>query len=129
MTVARRSYVLTSRTSTMIYLSFTPEHHLFSLHMSNFAHCRFEATRQIRLMEREANEKTLKEDGATEERSRKVEWHVPIVAMTADVIQATHEECLKCGMDGYVSKPFEEEQLSQAVAKFFESKPVSNSNT
>ncbi|KAI9117780.1 hypothetical protein K1719_011195 [Acacia pycnantha] len=26
-----------------------------------------------------------------------------------NVIQATHEECLKCGMDGYVSKPFEAE--------------------
>ncbi|RWR75096.1 Signal transduction response regulator [Cinnamomum micranthum f. kanehirae] len=87
----------------------------------------FEATRQIRLMERKANEKTRKEDAATEERFRKVEWHVPILAMTADVIQATYEECLKCGMDGYVSKPFEEEQLSQAVAKFFESKPVSDS--
>ncbi|URD94456.1 Histidine kinase [Musa troglodytarum] len=33
--------------------------------------------------------------------------HIPILAMTADVIHATHEECLRCGMDGYVSKPFE----------------------
>nr|BAD43496.1 histidine kinase (AHK2) [Arabidopsis thaliana] len=47
-------------------------------------------------------------------------WHVPILAMTADVIQATHEECMKCGMDGYVSKPFEEEVLYTAVARFFE---------
>lgn len=78
-------------------------------------------------MEKKANEKTRKEDAATEERFRKIEWHVPILAMTADVIQATYEECVKCGMDGYVSKPFEEEQLSQAVAKFFESKPVSDS--
>jgi len=46
-------------------------------------------------------------------------WHVPILAMTADVIQATHEECLRCGMDGYVSKPFEEEQLYKALAPFF----------
>lgn len=80
----------------------------------------FEATRQIRLMERIANEK-IKED-ATVEGSRKAEWHMPILAMTADVIHATYEECLKCGMDGYVSKPFEEEQLYEAVAKFFESK-------
>ena len=48
-------------------------------------------------------------------------WHIPILAMTADVIQATNEECLKCGMDDYVSKPFEEEQLYSAVAHFFES--------
>lgn len=48
-------------------------------------------------------------------------WHVPILAMTADVIQATHVECARCGMDDYVSKPFEEEQLYSAVARFFES--------
>lgn len=46
-------------------------------------------------------------------------WHVPILAMTADVIQATHEECSKCGMDGYVSKPFEAEQLYREVSQFF----------
>jgi len=48
-------------------------------------------------------------------------WHTPILAMTADVVQATNEECRKCGMDGYVSKPFEEEQLYSAVACFFDS--------
>ena len=48
-------------------------------------------------------------------------WHTPILAMTADVIQASNEECMKCGMDDYVSKPFEEEQLYSAVARFFES--------
>lgn len=46
--------------------------------------------------------------------------HVPILAMTADVIQATHEECLKFGMDGYVSKPFEAEQLYREVSRFFQ---------
>jgi len=46
-------------------------------------------------------------------------WHVPILAMTADVIQATHEKCLRCGMDGYVSKPFEAEQLYREVSRFF----------
>lgn len=46
-------------------------------------------------------------------------WHVPILAMTADVIQATHEECIKSGMDGYVSKPFEPNQLYQEVSRFF----------
>ena len=58
---------------------------------------------------------------------RKAKWHVPVLAMTADVIHATYDECLKCGMDGYVSKPFEEENLYQAVSKFFESKTISDS--
>lgn len=47
--------------------------------------------------------------------------HVPILAMTADVIQATHEKCLGFGMDGYVSKPFEAEQLYREVSRFFQS--------
>ncbi|KAK0574857.1 hypothetical protein LWI29_030154 [Acer saccharum] len=85
----------------------------------------FEATRQIRQMESKANEQTMNGgstvDGIAEKRD---EWHLPILAMTADVIHATYDECLKCGMDGYVSKPFEEENLYQAVAKFFKSKPV-----
>lgn len=53
-------------------------------------------------------------------------WKVPILAMTADVIQATNEECQKCGMDGYVSKPFEAEQLYQEVSRFFHIKPNQN---
>ncbi|KAK1315030.1 Histidine kinase 4 [Acorus calamus] len=81
----------------------------------------FEATRRIRLMESSVNEQ-IRNRGTGE-----AEWHIPILAMTADVIQATHEECLKCGMDGYVSKPFDVEQLYKAVARFFENKPISDS--
>ncbi|KAK6931702.1 Signal transduction response regulator, receiver domain [Dillenia turbinata] len=82
----------------------------------------FEATRRIRLMESEANRRS--NGGPTVGGiASKVEWHIPILAMTADVIHATCDECLKCGMDGYVSKPFDEENLYQAVAKFFEAKP------
>ncbi|PKI65274.1 hypothetical protein CRG98_014312 [Punica granatum] len=80
----------------------------------------FEVTRKIRLMEREANEQM--KDGTRPTNIR--EWHIPVLAMTADVIHATYEECLKCGMDGYVSKPFEEENLYQAVSKFFQTDPV-----
>ncbi|EFJ31147.1 cytokinin receptor [Selaginella moellendorffii] len=61
----------------------------------------FEATRRIRCFEKRGGS------------------HVPILAMTADVIQATYDECRRCGMDDYVSKPFEEKQLYRAVAKFF----------
>ncbi|PWA54642.1 histidine kinase-like ATPase, C-terminal domain-containing protein [Artemisia annua] len=71
----------------------------------------FEATRQIRGLENRFNENVKSDVGY---------WHTPILAMTADVIQATDEECMKCGMDGYVSKPFEEEQLYSAAACFFE---------
>ncbi|GJT45912.1 histidine kinase 4-like protein [Tanacetum coccineum] len=77
----------------------------------------FEATRRIRLMESQANEQD----------NRTTKYHLPILAMTADVIHATFEECQKSGMDGYVSKPFQEENLYQAVAKFFESNPTTGS--
>ena len=33
----------------------------------------------------------------------------------ADVIQATYQERLRCGMYGYVSKPFEEDKLYRIV--------------
>ncbi|KAA3462744.1 histidine kinase 4-like [Gossypium australe] len=84
----------------------------------------FEATRLIRKMESQANEQ-INGGSIDEESARKGKWHVPILAMTADVIHATYDECLKWGMDGYVSKPFEEENLYQAVAKFFKAKPIS----
>ncbi|GAB4825284.1 Histidine kinase 2 [Ancistrocladus abbreviatus] len=81
----------------------------------------FEATRHIRHMESEYNEKMESREVSIEVFPDANYWHTPILAMTADVIQATNEECLKCGMDDYVSKPFEEEQLYSAVARFFES--------
>uniref|UniRef100_A0A1J3JZM8 histidine kinase n=1 Tax=Noccaea caerulescens TaxID=107243 RepID=A0A1J3JZM8_NOCCA len=71
----------------------------------------FEATRRIREMEEEMNKRM----------DNKTRWHLPVLAMTADVIQATHEKCLKSGMDGYVSKPFEAQQLYREVSRFFDS--------
>lgn len=87
----------------------------------------FEATRRIRSMENQANEQQLNGSvkGSCDNWTK--EWHLPILAMTADVIHATFEECKKSGMDEYVSKPFQEENLYQAVAKFFESKPSADS--
>ncbi|CAH8299349.1 unnamed protein product [Eruca vesicaria subsp. sativa] len=81
----------------------------------------FEATRRIRDMEEEMNERNKTGESLTVEESNRTRWHLPVLAMTADVIQATHEECLKCGMDGYVSKPFEAEQLYREVSRFFSS--------
>ncbi|XP_057826910.1 probable histidine kinase 6 [Cryptomeria japonica] len=76
----------------------------------------FEATKRVRNLEYAYNS-----EPSREEHGNARNFHVPILAMTADVIQATHEKCLRCGMDGYVSKPFEEEQLYRAVAQFFKS--------
>lgn len=85
--------------------------------MLEMSFCRFEATRRIRGMEEEMNNG----EALTVEEGKRSRWHLPVLAMTADVIQATHEKCLKCGMDGYVSKPFEAEQLYREVSRFFNS--------
>ncbi|KAK1318180.1 Histidine kinase 3 [Acorus calamus] len=75
----------------------------------------FEATKRIRDMEDDANERIRRGETSS---YNVTHWHTPILAMTADVIQATYEECLRCGMDGYVSKPFDGEQLYREVARF-----------
>ncbi|CAN1121144.1 Histidine kinase 2 [Linum perenne] len=80
----------------------------------------FEATRQIRTKETQINELITSGEASIENYGNRPYWHTPIMAMTADVMQATSEECRKCGMDDYVAKPFEEEQLYNAVARFFE---------
>ncbi|GLT73801.1 hypothetical protein SLA2020_456350 [Shorea laevis] len=79
----------------------------------------FEATRTIRDMEQNINNCIQHGELSIEACNNVSSWHVPILAMTADVIHATNEECLKCGMDGYVSKPFEAEQLYREVSRFF----------
>ncbi|KAF7827371.1 histidine kinase 2 isoform X1 [Senna tora] len=79
----------------------------------------FEATRQIRCMEEEVNEKIASGEASAAMFGNVVHWHIPILAMTADVTQSSNEECSRCGMDDHVSKPFEEEQLFMAVARCF----------
>jgi DNA-binding response OmpR family regulator len=40
-----------------------------------------------------------------------------IIAMTANAMQGDREECLKAGMDDYISKPIRLEELIQALSK------------
>ena len=45
---------------------------------------------------------------------------VPIVALTAHAFDAELEGFTKAGMDGYITKPFKEEELYAVLAKFLE---------
>ncbi len=60
----------------------------------------YEAAREIRASERESGR------------------HVPIIAMTAHAMPGDREECLAAGMDDYVSKPIESNELYEVVERF-----------
>ncbi len=57
----------------------------------------FEATAAIRAIEREKHS------------------HIPIIAMTAHAMKGDRERCLEAGMDGYIAKPINREELLAAI--------------
>lgn len=63
----------------------------------------YEATRQIRKLEIENCEQCADSE-ASEELFKCFHHHLPIVAVTADVMNGTHELCFDAGMDDYISK-------------------------
>ncbi len=64
----------------------------------------FEATRRIR--QREALEGS--------------DVHIPIIALTANAIKGDRERCLDTGMDDYLAKPFNKEQLRDVLDRWTE---------
>ena len=57
----------------------------------------FEATAEIRKKEKTTGE------------------HIPVIAMTAYAMRGDRERCLTAGMDGYVSKPVQPDELLRAI--------------
>jgi two-component system, sensor histidine kinase and response regulator len=53
--------------------------------------------------------------GIIREREKATGAHLPIVAMTANAMKGDKEQCLAAGMDGYVSKPIDVEQLLAVI--------------
>ena len=54
---------------------------------------------------------------AIREREQASGGHVPVIAMTANAMDAARRECLAAGMDGYVSKPVAAAALWRAIAE------------
>ena len=52
---------------------------------------------------------------AIREEEKRTGEHVPIVAMTAHAMKGDRERCLAAGMDGYVSKPIQSQELFDAI--------------
>ena len=51
-------------------------------------------------------------------RSSVLNHDIPIIAMTAGVMQGNREQCLEAGMNDYVSKPVMQKTLGDALEKW-----------
>lgn len=49
---------------------------------------------------------------------------LPILALTANARREDHAECLAAGMDGHLSKPFDRQDLDEAIAKLLTRRPA-----
>ena len=59
----------------------------------------------------------LEATAAIRERERGTARHVPIVALTAHAMKGDAEKCLAAGMDGYLAKPLQLRELTDAIAR------------
>lgn len=52
------------------------------------------------------------------ERERATGTHMPIIAMTANVMDEDRQACLDVGMDDYMSKPFNTDQFKEMLGRW-----------
>jgi CheY-like chemotaxis protein len=83
----------------------------------------YEATRQIRKLENQnrqikpAHKKTDPQPSRGEQKQSEIQ-RIPIVAMTAHAVEGYREECLKAGMDDYLTKPLKRKHFLAVVEKW-----------
>jgi len=79
----------------------------------------FESAQAIRLQEAE-----YQDDLRPEETRR-----VPIIALTANASKEARGQCLHAGMDDYLSKPFDQAQLTTVLARWIRAKHLNHPST
>eukprot|EP00850_Spirogloea_muscicola_P015758 SM000123S25870 [mRNA] locus=s123:372884:379647:- [translate_table: standard] len=81
----------------------------------------YETTKRIRDMEKSWLEEEQKAELQASDKLQRdtlnVSKRLPILALTADVVKGSRERCEEAGMDGFVTKPIEEEQLWKALMR------------
>ncbi len=50
--------------------------------------------------------------------------HVPIVALTANALAGERQKCLDCGMDDFLSKPFQARELGEVLGRWLQTSPA-----
>jgi len=93
----------------------------------------FEATKAIRAREAAANAErgTMNGERETHNSSFTIQHsslsHIPIVAMTAHAMKGDRERCLEAGMDAYVSKPLQAQELFAVIESVIPTPTVAES--
>jgi CheY-like chemotaxis protein len=49
---------------------------------------------------------------------KELQLKTPIIAVTADVTSNVRERCIECGMNDYISKPYNGDELIETVKKY-----------
>jgi len=64
-------------------------------------------------------------DGRKAARMIRNRYHpnIPIIALTANAVQKETDKCLAAGMNDFIAKPFEEEDLMQLIGKWLDKQP------
>ncbi len=57
----------------------------------------------------------LEATAAVRQREKLTGGHIPIVAITAHAMLEDRKRCLEAGMDGYISKPFQSQELFETI--------------
>jgi len=78
----------------------------------------FAATRSIRTLEDRSSQLAAGHPGASASGRERRASRLPIIAMTANSMPGDRARCLEAGMDDYISKPVQPEELGEKIGRW-----------